>query len=239
MGDVVIGGDLVGGTMTGDTELDNSGQIRSGESIASVTIQGSLIAGSKRGTATLTNCGAILAEEDIGPVRIGGSIVGNEYNHAFIIAQGQAVKPTSGHDTAIASISVGGDVRFAEILAGYDREHFPVNADASIGSVRVGRDWVASDLVAGATTGPDNEFGTPDDTFEANGDSELVARIASIAIKGAALGSLRAGDNFGMIAEEIGRLTLGQRTAGADLTNVINFPFTDDLWLVEIRPNPL
>jgi hypothetical protein len=59
-------------------------------------------------------------------------------------------------------------------------------------------------------------------------------------IRGGALGSLRVGDNFGVVAEEIGRLTLGQRSASADLTKIINFPFTDDLWLVELhRTDPL
>lgn len=240
IGDVIIGGDFIGGSMTGDTTLDHSGEIYSGGSIASVTIRGSFISGSKSGTATLTNCGAIVADDDLGPVRIGGSIVGNDYNRAFIIAKGQAEKPSSGYDTAIASISVGGDVRFARILAGFDFQHSPVNADASIGAVYVGCSWVASDLVAGATAGPDGFFGTRDDTLQPDGGPALIARIASMTIKGGALGSLRVGDNFGVVAEEIGRLTLGQRSASADLTKIINFPFTDDLWLVELhRTDPL
>ena len=38
----------------------------------------------------------------------------------------------------------------AKVLAGYDSALNPVNADAQIGSVSVGADWIASNLIAGA-----------------------------------------------------------------------------------------
>jgi hypothetical protein len=45
---------------------------------------------------------------------------------------------------AIASLTAGGRVEFANVLAGYDTLRSPVNANAQIWAVKVGGDWVAS-----------------------------------------------------------------------------------------------
>jgi hypothetical protein len=236
MGDVRIGGSLIGGSITGTASLTNSGNIQSGGRIASVTIGGSLVAGSDASTGTLTRCGAIVAGDDIGPVKIGGNILGNSTNPALIIARGQEVKPLAGFDVAIASLRVGGDVRFARILAGFDFNQVPSNADASIGAVVVGRDWVASSIVAGAEdTGADG-FGI-NDSLQTVDDTALVARIASITIKGDASGSLIAGDHFGFVAQQIDKLRIGSRVFVLDVgpsNDSFAIPFTDDLRLLEV-----
>jgi hypothetical protein len=236
IGNVRIGGDLVGGSMGGVASLNDSGEISSLGRIASVTIGGWLIAGTNVSSATLTRCGAIVAGDDLGPVKIGGSILGNNENPALIIAKGQDVKPTSGFDTAIASLTVKGDARFAKILAGFDLDQNPANADASIGAVTVGHDWVACSLVAGAQDAGAAGFGVGD-MLQGVGNTALIARIARITIKGDVNGSIVTGDNFGFVAQQIDKLRIGPRvfalTPGPSNDNVA-VPFTDDVHLLEV-----
>jgi hypothetical protein len=259
MGHVRIGGDVIGASGEGASVTD-SGEILSTGRIASVTIMGSLIAGTDNSsTGVVLRSGAIIADDDIGPVKIGGSIVGNSTNPALIIARGQEESPTTGFDTAIASLSVGGDVRFAKILAGFSSFNFPgsifldpTNADASIGGVTVGGNWVASSLVAGAFnlgasntvggTGIDADninFGDGHDVLQSGGSVALIARIASITIKGDVRGSFPAGDHFGFVAEQIDKLKIGARTflltAGpSSAEDNILVPFTSDVHLHEV-----
>jgi hypothetical protein len=247
MGHVRIAGDLIGGSIAGTASLADSGLIISGERIASVTLGGSLIAGTDASTGTLTRCGAIVAGDDLGPVKI-GSILGNSTNPALISAVGQAENPTSGFDTTIASLTVKGDVRFAQILAGFDSAKTPINFDAAIGAVNVGRDWVASSLVAGANNlGADDalggtglnadnvNFGDVHDKLQTGDDSLFIARIASITIKGTVRGSLSSGDHFGFVAQQIGKLTIGGRavplTEGKD---DLPLPFANDVRVHEV-----
>lgn len=236
MGDVHIGGDLIGGSVTGSATLTDSGEIRSASRIASVAIGGSLIAGSEASTGVLIRCGAIVAGDDIGPVKIRGSIIGNSTNPVVIIATGQNVKPTTGFDLAIASLAVGGDVRFANVLAGFDMTTIPTNADASIGAVSIVGDWVASSLVAGAQDSGPAGFGVGD-SLQLVGNTSLVARIASITIKGAVSGSVTSADHFGFVAEMIGKLKIGTKsfTLNAGVSNDdLAIPFTDDTRLSEV-----
>jgi hypothetical protein len=236
IGQVRLNGDLIGGNATGAGSLDKSGAIVGDGRIAGVTIAGSLVAGSKSGAVIMSNCGAIIAGDDIGPVKIAGSIVGNSTNPALILAKGQHVKPTSGFDTAIASLSVKGDVRLAQILAGFDSTGSPVNADAAIGAVTVGHDWMASSLVAGAEDNGAVGFGVGD-TLQTAGNTALIARIASITIKGNVTGSFSPGDCFGFVAQQIDKLIIAGRTAplttGPGNDHVIA-PFSDDVHLLEV-----
>jgi hypothetical protein len=236
MGDVRLGGNLIGGSISGSASLNMSGVIFSTGRLASVTLGGSLIAGHDLSTGTLTRSGAIVTNDDLGPVKIGGSVLGDSTNLALISAKGQDVKPTSGFDTTIASLMVTGDVRFAQILAGFNTGAVPANADAAIGTVKVGHDWVASSLVAGAQDAGGPGFGV-DDTLQTVGDTPLIARIASITIKGSVSGSLAAGDNFGFVAQQIDRLAIAGRSvalnAGPSNDNVL-IAFTDDVHLLEV-----
>ena len=126
---------------------------------------------------------AIRADDDLGTVLIKGSIVGNSNNPAVIAARGQSV-PTAT-DLAIGSLTVKGRVEFAQILGGFDVSNAGVNADAQIGSVTVGGDWIASSLVAGAIAG-NGFFGDTGDAkiVDPNDDPLVFSKIGSLTIAG-------------------------------------------------------
>ncbi len=209
---VKIGGNLEGGNTSAAVVLDGSGSIQAGR-LGSLFIGGSITAGVEGGGGTLIDSGAVRATDDLGPIVVKGSLLGNANNPVLITARGQAT-PGAGKDLAIASLTVGGRAAFADILAGYNRSATPVgvNADAQIGPVIVG-DWIASNLVAGvqddADAARDDDFGEGDD-FLILGGTPTLSRIASILIKGTALGSLFVvGDHFGFVAQQIGSLKIG------------------------------
>jgi hypothetical protein len=118
-------------------------------------------------------------------------------------------------DVAMGEIKVGGRVDFAHILAGYDDDLDPVNADAQIGAVTVGGDWVASNLIAGASNaGALAKFGDGSDVKIAGGNDsgQTFSKIASIKIGGFVFGTpatANSGDHFGFVAESIGSFKAG------------------------------
>jgi hypothetical protein len=239
MGAVKILGSIVGGSISGAGSLDSAGSIEAGR-IASLFVGGSIISGTATGGGILTSSGAVRASDDIGAITVKGSLVGNATASVLITARGQ-FNPSGTSDVAIKSLTVVGRVERAQILAGYDNAETPlaVNADAQIGKVVVG-DWIASDLVAGAT---------PDNGFFGDGDDDLItevgeapgidSRIASILIKGTALGTTAGGDNYGFVAQHIGSLKIGSTAlpltagSGSDLAGLA-LGSTGDLRVVEI-----
>jgi uncharacterized repeat protein (TIGR01451 family) len=225
MGDVRIGGDLKGGTGV------FTGLVQSSGAIGNVQIGGSVI--SVGGVATKSG---IIANDDIGKVKIGGGILGLSSNPALIVARGQSSKPATGFDTAIAGLMVKGDVRSALIFAGFNANFDPINADASIGAVVVGGSWKASSLVAGARDTGATGFGVGD-TLQVTDDTSLIARIASITIKGEVIGSFDSGDNFGFVSQQIDKVKIQGRniplTAGPSNDNVL-LPFTNDVHVLEV-----
>ena len=217
-GAVLVRGDLRGGSVAGNDSLVFSGFIESNGHIASVTIGKSLIAGTDASTGTLEASGFIRAGS-LGAVKIGAAILGNAENPAMIVAKGLAVKPAKGQDLAMASIAVTGDVRFAKILAGFGTRfesgsdlEVPANADASIGNVTVGGDWVASSLVAGAEDKGVPGYGDAE-VRQSVGNTALIARIASIAINGFVQGTTTDGDVFGFVAEHLVKFRILGREA--------------------------
>ncbi len=149
---------------------------------------------------------------------VGGSLIGNSTNPVVISAVTQVGLPASAtNDLAIASLAVSGRVQYADILAGYNQQLQGVNGQASIGLVAVGKDWIASNLIAGASTSSggnsvsaDGNFGTsasvdlPMQSDPSN--TKLLAEIASIMIVGAVLGtpfSVNSADAFGLVAQYI------------------------------------
>jgi hypothetical protein len=153
---------------------------------------------------------------DIGPIVIKGSLIGNATNPVFITARGRET-PTATTDVAIQSLSVAGRVEFANVLAGYSAivTITGENPDAQIGPVKVGGDWIASSLVAGvqddATPDHDSFFGDDDDQKITVGIDQpgVFSKIASILIKGIALGTFSVGNHFGFVAEQIGSFKIG------------------------------
>jgi uncharacterized repeat protein (TIGR01451 family) len=225
MGDVRIGGDLMGGTAV------FAGLVQSQSAIGNIQVGGGLISGSSVATRS-----GIIAGDDIGKVKIGGSMLGLGSNPMLIVAGGQSSKPATGFDTAIAGLTVKGDVRSALILAGFDVNLVPNNADASIGAVSVGGSWKESSLVAGARDTGTTGFGVGD-TLQVTNDTSLIARIASITIKGEVLGSFDSTDNFGFVSQQIDKVKIQGRniplTAGPSNDNVL-LPFTDDVHILEV-----
>jgi hypothetical protein len=157
----------------------------------------------------------VRASDSIGPIIVKGSLLGNSTNAVFITARGQ-VHPTTTTDVAVASLTVGGSVRFTNIYLGYSPDALGQNADAQIGSVIVAHDWVASNLIAGIDPGPDAMFGDADDTKLAGNfgagpvkdDPNIISQIGSITIGGQVLGDAGTNNTYGFGAEKIGTVTI-------------------------------
>ncbi len=209
-------------TVSGDLQAvgDGSGVIASTGLIGSVSIAGSLIDNSGNaggaifsgGDLTAVTIGrdlvgsaSISAAGKLGTVSIKGQVTGGGPSGAATISgAGSLVAPLTGLDVAIRSIAVGKGVSGLDIMAGYS-DGVAVNADAAIGKIAIGGDFQASNIIAGATAGDDDLFGTGDDVKAAVA-RDLASRfstISSLVIKGQALGSLASGDAFGIEAEQI------------------------------------
>jgi hypothetical protein len=222
MGPVKIGQDIIGGSASSSASFSQNGSIQ-GQRIASLFVGGSIRAGVDDSSGTLTGSGSVGALDDIGSITVKGSLVGSigaggDLTFAVISAGGQAgLSAIAKNDVAIKSIRIGGRVELALILAGYYPALQPKNADAQIGTVIVGGDWIASKLIAGVEAGPNNVFGDSDDqkitnigqlgfkdTADQNGEG-AVSRIAAVVIKGRALGTAASTDSalFGIEAQHI------------------------------------
>lgn len=218
LGAITIGRDFLGGSITGATgNLTGSGVIQANAGrIASVSIGGSIISGLDTSTGgNLINNTTIRANDDLGALTVKGSI----YGHAsvfgdtpvLITARAQKV-PIAARDLAIGSVTVGGPVHLANILAGFSVTGVATNANAQIGAVKVTGNWLLSNLAAGIENygangviggGDDNlNFGNIDD--HAIGSAmNPISKIASITIGGVAAGSSDAG-HYGFSARTIG-----------------------------------
>jgi hypothetical protein len=221
MGAITIGLDLRGADASGVMSLFCSGFITSAHKIASVTIGGSIISGVNTSNNPLFDDGAIRAGDDLGKVVVKGSLIGNATNPVLLTGRGK-LHP-AGTDVAIASVTVSGRAEYANILGGYNNSFAatPANGDAQIGAVKIGGDWIASNLVAGAKnlgvgdaaggsgSAADNvNFGDAHDFPIAPGVASVASKIASIAIGGVIRGTVSANDHFGFVAEQIGSFTV-------------------------------
>jgi hypothetical protein len=197
-----VGGQLVGGNNNG-TALTETGYIQALQ-LANATV-GGIISGTDDGSG-LTNSGAIRGYDNIVKLTVKRDIIGNSTNPVFISGYGQPVP--SKTDLAIGTLSVGGSVRYGEILAGYDvnpavdRRGLVTNGDAQIGLVSIKGNFIASSIVAGVKT-TDNFFGNPDDASVAGVSSTVVSRIGSVVIGGQAYGTTDPADlgTYGITAQ--------------------------------------
>jgi autotransporter family porin len=252
IGAVKIGRDLVGGSITGGA-LNETGYIDSVTGrIGSVTLGGSIISGiDDSTTGGLTMNASIRAGDDIGALTVKGSLIGNVTPNGaslvIISAHGQAV-PVGDKNLAIGKITIGGRVERANIFGGYSVDLVPADG-VQIGTVKVGRDWIASNLVAGVTNlGADDNpggtganadnvnFGDTHDTFIGLGS--ITNRIAAIVIGGVVAGTAASGDHFGFSSVSIGSFkSLGftaPLTAGASDDPIEISPITHDVTIREI-----
>lgn len=251
LGPVRIDGNIVGGSLGGAN--GGSGYIE-GQRITSVVIGGSVFAALQNSNNPHNaRSGSIRAQSDIGSITIKGNLLGaadldgdpsdGNFTPAVIAARGQPLNllPAGAkNDVAINRITIGGRVEMAQILAGYTGSGigiFAANADAQIGTVTVGGDWIASTLVAGVEDGPNNIFGDADDVkipdpglpfFKDTADqggAGAISKIGAVVIKGRALGTADNTDLaiFGIEAQQIVSLQIAGITvaitagAGNDL----------------------
>ena len=216
---ITIGGDIRGASLTGGGDVNFAGGILA-TAIGRLTVGGSILAGTDSGAGSLDGSGFVRVVNDIGTIVVKGSLVGNQTGGAhevLITARGQ-VTPGPTDDIAIKSIAIGGRVELTRILAGYgqtgtgDDGDGGLNADAKIGKVLVGHDWIASTIAAGVDDNGDG-FGNANDAKLAGAsipdNAGIVSTIASIVINGQALGTVGGTDHFGFVAQQIGSLKIG------------------------------
>lgn len=167
--------------------------------------------------------------------RIGIAVIGGTLDHSSVTALGLLAPSNKTQAVAIQSLSIGGNVAASRILAGYDPAGMPVNPGASIGKIRVSGTWTASDLVAGVADATGDGFGRNDALIAGDTTPELLSRIASITIIGAATGTDAAGDHFGITAQQIRRVIAGSNrpafAAGPD--DVLLDPVNSDFRVVD------
>lgn len=194
---IVIGRDIRGADITSDDPL-YAGSITGGN-VGSVVIGGSLIAGFDHSSGSPSNDGSIVVNS-LGSLTIKGSVVGNSTMTANIQAA-----------TSIKSIHITGRVEFG-LIAGYLR-------GAQLGSLTVGGDWIASNVVVGL--GLDTNFGDGNEAVSTipGGNPNVTSKIGSIVIAGQVLGTADLSRTFGFGAEEIVSFKVGggkfPLTAGA------------------------
>jgi len=107
----------------------------------------------------------------------------------------------------------------------------------TVSRVLVKGDWIASSLVAGIADVTNDGFGRNDAVIAGDTTPDVLSRIASVVIKGHASGSLTAGDQYGITAQTLGKLTIAG--AGVDLDpdeidNILLDDTNNDFRVVEI-----
>ncbi|MEQ1862432.1 MAG: hypothetical protein ABMA13_21145 [Chthoniobacteraceae bacterium] len=201
LGNVGIVGSIVGNTDFGALFSAPAG-------IGSVKIGGDI----RHSTGTFFKGSGFTSDGTIGSISVKGSITGAVSSSVIIQAMGQIAAPTKGVDLALKSLTVGGSVERLSVSVGNGASK---NADASIGSINIGGDWIASGVQAGTLAGTDARTGTADDAKVAGGrdNPDLFSSIGSFTVKGQALGTTTStGDMFGIVAERIGKAKVGGRT---------------------------
>ena len=197
LGPVAIGGDLdgsAGGTF--------AGLLRAGGNIGAVTVKGSVIGGA--------DFSGIIAGGKLGKVSIGAELTSADAaKPVFISALGDFTATTAAKAVAIAGVSVKTNVLNARILAGYTASLGADNADAGIGAITVLGNWAASSIAAGVADSTGNGFGQNDTLIGGDATPTLLASIASIFIKGTAIGSVGGTDSFGITAQRVSKLKIG------------------------------
>jgi hypothetical protein len=236
---LAILGDIIGGDASGTMSLTETGIVLA-RRITTMTLGGSLIAGTDSTTGSYLNNGAIRVALDIGTLAIQGSLLGNATNDALITAGGSA-HSTFTTDLAIGKLTVAGGAYRALVHVGVGITGKGVDADASIGSVKVGGDWYASSLAAGADAGSDGYFGDSDDKritgILVKDVSTTLSRIGSLTVAGQVKGTVGGNDFYGIVAEAVGTVTIvGAKVAhlAGPHNDVIDLGATGDVRIREL-----
>lgn len=102
--------------------------------------------------------------------------------NVLFTAPGIELTPSSGlADVAIGAVVVGRDLVRTEIRAGYDVELSPIDGDAQIRTILVGRDWIGSSAIAGVivASGPAPAF-VADESPPADPPREIIYNLPGI-----------------------------------------------------------
>jgi hypothetical protein len=223
IGSAWIGHDVVGGDCPFGATIISSGTISAGWNFDQLTIGGDLIAGRVEAGGQASKDGMIGANRVLGRVTV-GNIVGNSTNLAYITAGG------NGAQLAIQSLTVRGSATFASILAGYNTGFNSENLDAGIGRVTIGRDLVASFVIAGSDAGPDGIPGNSDDLAVSRR-----ATIGSVSVGGEFRGAPGGGATYYIYAPKVLRFQLGGLVySESQLTSAKRFGALQDAVVVSV-----
>ena len=145
LGTVKIGGSLIGSSAGGDQNLK-------AKFAGNITIGGDIIG--RGGVAPVIQIAA-----SAGAISVGGDVRGPA-GAVTRLAFDTGVSTARG----FASLTVKGSVANSFISSGIENiGYLPLHADATLGPVKVGGNWIASSIVAGLGRGGDNLTGTADD----------------------------------------------------------------------------
>ena len=187
-----IGGDFRGGSA-----------MRSGSFTANtlgvLTIGGSVVAG------TAAHTGELLLGEIRGSLSIGRDFAGQVDHRAVLVV----VDVFS--NGARENIFIGGSIRFADLLFGYEGAAVPAHSIAQIGTLAVGGDWVASNLSVGIHPSNDGVLGTADDRYSDPNPTTPPPSLGRLEIGGRIMGTANSADGFGIAAGRIGQLIIEGR----------------------------
>jgi len=219
--------------------LSDTGYVQA-DGIGTMTVGGALTAGQTSGPGTLDTSGAIRSTVAIGSITV-GSLVGNATNPAIISAVGPANLAASAKtDVAIQNITVHGNATYGDILAGYNTETnggmtptgTGVNADAQIGTVSIGGNLEATNIIAGVGPGTTG-FGTAGSAALSGAGvtdvPSIISTISRIIITGNVVApATSTTDTYGIAAQYIANAKVaGQQLALIAGPDNDTFPFHD------------
>ena len=181
--------------------ISRAGSIAAGD-IGKIFVSGSIKAATAEEGTHLASA-SITSARSIATLTVNGSVEGSlDGLRPAIISAAQNIGKVSIHT-----------LRFAEILAGYTTGETVrgtlTNADAQIGAVVI-NDYFGSSIVAGASAGSDQKFGTQDDVSPVNGlanSSRLISKIASLTIKN--IDGTGLTNESGIVAQDVGIVKVG------------------------------
>ncbi len=194
LGKATINGSLFTGTglLSGSLAVEDSRVTTKGNRTSSVTILGSVYDTAQN--TTNYNLTGVIINGKTTSVKIMGSVIaegiGNRATLRFSGIGHITGEPKNASDAlALTTLFIGGNVRNAEILAGYDGDNDPLRGDAGFGSVTIGGSVFGLQLIAGIDPGNDEVFGTTDDSQFFPRKTGVVPTVGAVTIKGQLLGS--------------------------------------------------
>ncbi|MFT3878573.1 MAG: hypothetical protein QM703_02810 [Gemmatales bacterium] len=212
LGNVYISHDLIG------SESDNGGYIAVAGVDGNRTLDTLYIGGSM-------NRGLVFSQGTIGSITVKNSITGTALRPSTINVFGyDQVDGVAYRSCTLGSLTVGKDMELTNILVGTDG-YLP-DGVARVGTVNIGRNWIASNIVVGYGAGLDNELGTADDIRL---DTNRVSSIDSIFIQGSILGLDSSHGEMVIQAGLISSLRVGKDKAALNPG-----AYNDDLLLAEL-----